>query len=471
MNKLSSCVSAFAIAWAISGLAATPAPELIATLPSSSSYPASDLHLGHAINSLGLVVPAAFFSVQAQNDSHVQVWVTDGTVEGTHPGATSPDFNADGGLFASASLGAFFASSTSATTYEIFKTNGPTSTTQPLSNNSFFVSRLVGLVDGQPVVVGPGPADMLSIWKIDPSSAAKALLGSFTLLGNPPEIALTDDTGLVISTLLTSQSDTYQVTSFKVDGSPAIVVPVPLPNIYWSYPHHAGTGSKLVCAEGFTNYPSLNPVQELYCSDGTSTGTHRPTPASELGNGVALQDFRTYYRLGDRLIFYATSLSPSFHFTPWVTDGTDAGTVALIDQSVGGWRICSDDRAGGVYFSGYAYPDSHTYLWYTDGTRAGTHHVADITSTPNSCALIGTAINHGGVAYLEIGTTLYRSDGTAAGTFPVAGSPSLTSYANSSIQGIIALGRWLIFYAPASATQQGLWRLDLDQIFNDKFGD
>lgn len=442
--------------------AAQPVPELLAT-PHATTGSVGSLHTGHAVNAIGQVVSAAYFTVWPDRATHADIWVTDGTAEGTH--IATGGINANGAMFVSASLGIFFASANTAGGYRIFRTNGTSASIQALSDDNFPISQFLGLVDDQPVVVVPSAAGTLAIWRIDPATAAKFMLSTVAIgIAYPiDEVILTDHHGLIISTLFSGPTNTYQVTSFASDGSQAVTLPPPNAATYWYYPHHWGAGSRIACAE------TIN--QQLDCSDGTITGTHQPiSPAT--GTSVPLQDGTDYYRLGDRLLFMPSPSIPQNMYVPWVTDGTDAGTFPVTAGFIEDWHICSDDHSGGVYFRGHDYPTQHENLWYTDGTQAGTRQIMDITSMATSCSMNGSGIAANGIAYLQLGTTLYRSNGTMIGTAPVVGSPILPvgNYGNL-YQGIVGLGRWLVFYAPASATQQGLWRLDLDPIFNDKFGD
>ncbi|MEP7097048.1 MAG: hypothetical protein ABI748_05240, partial [Dokdonella sp.] len=397
------------------------------------------------------------------------IWVTDGTPGGTHPAASVDVRTGSGGLLTASSLGAFFSGNTPGNGWQIFRTDGPEVSSHALTSVAQGVTNIIGLVDGQPTFVQASQPGSASVWRVQDASGAVTEL---TNVPNYAEFAVTDHVGFAISTL-SSPDNARQVESFRADAAPPTILPVPPPSTYWYYPHHMGSGSKLACAETYTQYVSQNSVQELYCSDGTVAGTHRPVPPA-LGTGVQLWDFTEYSRIGDRLLFYAPA-SPTLQPGLWVTDGTDEGTfplLALVESDVQGWMPCSGDQSGGVYFLGSPYenPDNSSFLWYTDGTASGTYQVKRMGSGQYSCAVLGTTTGIHGTAYLQIGTTLYRSDGTSVGTFPVAGAPTLQTFSyTKSWQGIASIGRWLVFFAPISTTELGIWRLDLDPIFSDGF--
>ncbi len=191
---------------------------------------------------------------------------------------------------------------------------------------------------------------------------------------------------------------------------------------------------------------------------------------------------------------------------PWVTDGTDAGTVLLVDAEPGP----SGSFPGGFVQFGsdvvfFARNGSDTVLWTTDGTPAGTRRgpaipqmgfvssavalpsgeLIVITRRPNNRdeiwrtdgTIAGTfalrtgfvraaeLTEAGGRAYFrgwqEGGTTgeeLWTSDGTVAGTIEVIDLwPGVTSSGPSDLT---AFGGRLVFAARSGLSRYGLYTSD-----------
>jgi ELWxxDGT repeat protein len=120
---------------------------------------------------------------------------------------------------------------------------------------------------------------------------------------------------------------------------------------------------------------------EIWSTDGTPAGTVRAiTAASGVRDPKALTvvDGRLYFaarRLGD----------PSGRVLPWVSDGTDAGTMPLADVELGAdsFAPLNLERPAFVQFDDRVYfaasdPVHGEELWATDGTPAGTALVRDI---------------------------------------------------------------------------------------------
>jgi ELWxxDGT repeat protein len=161
--------------------------------------------------------------------------------------------------------------------------------------------------------------------------------------------------------------------------------------------------------------------EELWKTDGTPDGTVRLFS----GQVHDLIDFNgTLYFAGSR---------PRGGYELWKSDGTAAGTVRVKDvqpdNARTNLRLLSVVN-GRLFFgvnSGFAYQDSDFQLWGTNGTDAGTAKVTDapmfvdITSmAPNAMHVFAGAGNyfyfrrHDGGDILN--DQLWRTDGTAAGT-------------------------------------------------------
>jgi len=166
--------------------------------------------------------------------------------------------------------------------------------------------------------------------------------------------------------------------------------------------------------------------------------------------------------LGNKFIFDAND---SVHgYEPWVTDGTQAGTLLLADIRPG--LRGSREWSLGPYFlfGGMAYflvfkdtvVDGGHQLWRTDGTPAGTMRAAWIFTDVDAFAGLMVA----GRYLYWFGTSdnftwLYRSDGTQDGTKPVYAFAT-----NDCWQESASIGDTLFFIAKSLTDKSGceLWK-------------
>jgi ELWxxDGT repeat protein len=199
--------------------------------------------------------------------------------------------------------------------------------------------------------------------------------------------------------------------------------------------------------------------RELFVSDGTAAGT------------VLLLDIRAgsiggnpgpFVASGSFLYFAADDGVAGREL--WRTDGTAAGTVLLRDvfPGIGGAQPSGLTDLGGVLLFAATELTNGTELWRTDGTPAGTTMVRDIApgslgSVPNRLARAGAfvmfAADDG-----SSGMEPWRSDGTAAGTTMVAdlsAGPASTDVSH-------ALGAGGLWFFRANAGSLGFepWRSD-----------
>jgi ELWxxDGT repeat protein len=162
-------------------------------------------------------------------------------------------------------------------------------------------------------------------------------------------------------------------------------------------------------AEGADGEPGL------WRSDGTGPGTVR-IKALDSGHFDYGHEFSA--QAGGQLLFYVLGGS---EFIPWVTNGTEEGTVPLADQ---GPRACCviprPSALGDTFFFPGRDADHGAELWASDGTPAGTRLVRDIAPGSFSSELIDLTPFQGKLYFTawneELGRELWRSDGTEAGT-------------------------------------------------------
>ncbi|HET9031487.1 MAG TPA: hypothetical protein VFN25_01145 [Dokdonella sp.] len=446
----------------ISASAGTPAATLLKSFPQVPEQFFWNLKpkVGRASNAFHNMVPSLYFTLGSGNPGSYQLWVSDGTPQGTHPAAPNLLELASIQL-ASPTGGAYFTAYDADGLLQIFHTDGPESSARVLTQQPIAAhGSLKGVLGNSAIFWRAGQNGQAAIWRVDGTSGVESLLGQ--LPGTSNEIATASDH--IIAPSLSTASDDH-ITSFSDDGASMADLPVPPPSPVWDYPHRIATGPRIACFKAFTHYASGNVVQELYCTDGTPDGTQRPALSAE-GVGVRLMDSVIFHPLRDKFLMNGVLASPSG--LPWITDGTYDGTFPIIDAPALGWWPCSSNRFGDMYFVSTS-GNGQSTLWVTDGNQEGTHLVVELPAHTSSCAFRGTSSSSSSLAYLQIGTTLMQTDGMEAGTIPVVGAPTLLAGGGSqqSPFGINALGRWLVFFAPVSANEGGLWRLDLDPIFAD----
>lgn len=161
-------------------------------------------------------------------------------------------------------------------------------------------------------------------------------------------------------------------------------------------------------------YRITQEFDELWVSDGTAATLRR---IAALPPGVL-----ELTPVGDRLYFRSGSREL------WVSDGTESGTRKLRTfeaDAVDPFRpsVVSLTPAGAsLFFSAYE-PETGLELWRSDGTDAGTRRVKDQTPGPRGSEIPARAAFQEGILFFVGETnfthTLWRSDGTEVGTFPL----------------------------------------------------
>ena len=190
----------------------------------------------------------------------------------------------------------------------------------------------------------------------------------------------------------------------------------------------------LVMTHGFSPFDYL----QLYVSDGTDAGTHalldnQGRPAYTYINPGCV--WNGYY-------FYWGSTNETTDKL-WRTDGTPAGTQELSDlapvEDTDPLFVAATDR---IYFDADD-PVYGTELFTSDGTVGGTHLVKELN--PSGDIEIGSMTLVHDILYFTASygscRDLFRSDGTEAGTY-LAENPGESSYARYCVQ---ACGEVVLF--------------------------
>jgi len=200
--------------------------------------------------------------------------------------------------------------------------------------------------------------------------------------------------------------------------------------------------------------------RELWTSDGTVDGTQI---LFDVAPGLASSGgFSWLVAARDRVYFQANDLIHGRE--RWVTDGTSAGTH-LVDDSRPG-PDDSRDSIGAPVGSRmvYAHEQSpyHYELWVTDGTASETRLLKDLTPVAGNSSSPVDLVNANGTLFFlasanGVNGVLWKSDGTEAGTVPLTTLPGLAPV--QAYYGLVAVGG-TVFFTGMGAAGEELWKSD-----------
>jgi ELWxxDGT repeat protein len=202
----------------------------------------------------------------------------------------------------------------------------------------------------------------------------------------------------------------------------------------------------------FSGEKHLTPGLRLFRTDGTAAGTAQIAVTGLVQPTNSMQ-------FGDRLLFFASPDENQTSHRLWITDGTDAGTITLLDTVLGthGLLAANDTRA---FFCAVPPGVNGCDIYVTNGTPAGTQWLTDSRGV--------------GAVYLAPNGDLYffsgRADGSQRGLWVSDGTPAGTrelytfAQLNLSSTGEIAWvdGRTMYVNGDDAANQRGLFSINLD---------
>jgi ELWxxDGT repeat protein len=211
---------------------------------------------------------------------------------------------------------------------------------------------------------------------------------------------------------------------------------------------------------------------ELWITDGTTAGTQL---LLDINTGTASSSPQNLTTFGSRVVFTATTVANGREL--WITDGTAAGTTLVRDIRTGATGSTFSSAFGvvgtfgtpGSYISFGANDGvSGTEPWVTDGTNAGTIFLRDIAAGSTSSNASGFfAAPNGKVYFLAnegtsgilTGNELHATDGTPAGTVRVTDYAPGTASSGMSLD--VAVGNFGFGPATLAATGQEPVAFDL----------
>jgi ELWxxDGT repeat protein len=397
------------------------------------------------------------------------MWQTDGTVLGTQKAFDTPH---SATYFSQVGSYIYFSGYDATREWEIFRSDGTTAGTYPItdfsvSGSGSFISGY-GWAGSNLFLSGPQPgfdiAKGLSreLWGVDLTMAASGSSAqhflkdietgtknsSATLLGKIGQISF-----------LAVDEGTSGVQLYKSDGTPA------------------GTGLVKRIAPGTNsadpaNFIVVNGVgyfaassstgRELWRTDGTDAGTYLVKDINPSSAGTGLSS--TLVDANGTLYFRADNGVNGFEL--WKSDGTAGGTVMVKDINVGASSssITSLLAVGSTVYFAATNGSSGSELWKSDGTGVGTLMVKDIfsggsSSSPADLFAVGSSVYFTATASSG-NRELWKSDGTSAGTTLVREiNASGAAFTSSSFKPLL-LGGVLLFGADNGTNGVELWRSD-----------
>ncbi len=201
--------------------------------------------------------------------------------------------------------------------------------------------------------------------------------------------------------------------------------------------------------------------KELWRSDGSSAGTSMTKAIDPDPSGAGPQ---TLSHL-DSTVFF--SIADKVGGTPelWITDGTETGTVKLLDNN--GEALLSPNnyvQMGGFLYFMATDAANGAELWKSDGTPAGTTLVKDINpgtagSYPSSL-IVANAKLYFIAADATYGIELWESDGTGGGTVRLTDINLNAGNGVDNGGGLIAVNG-KVFFGGYDGTDVELWAYDL----------
>ena len=443
----------------------------------------------------------------ARTEAGVDLWVTDGTAEGTRRFADLMPGGDDEVRTLAVSNGLLFFTARDAAGTGLWRTDGTTAGTVKLLRTAGVGNEITGVGPATYfVAVRPESTLVGGVWKTDGTPAGTVLVREFPR-GNGPTYWWPHDLENVGGRLMFAAVTEVPLGDPPVwglwtsDGTAAGTAVVldrdPAPGrIVGLFPTHItpfGDGALFFGWDATAG-------RELWRTDGTSAGTARVIDIEPGGSGI-VNDVSEIRRVGEQVFFVARDSVAGAEW--WTSDGTEAGKDRVLDLLPGTASGLNAAEAlpvsagamadGRVIFAGRDTPDD-LEPWITDGTAAGTFRLTDVNTAPVGSRFRSQAIELGNgtvlfnangrlyatrgdrtstvlLADAEFATyavlngvavfatsigEVYRSDGTPDGTYPLR---AVTVWQHYPMTPFVVSGNW-VYFAGLSAAGHELWRSD-----------
>ncbi|HET9223795.1 MAG TPA: ELWxxDGT repeat protein, partial [Roseiflexaceae bacterium] len=408
-----------------------------------------------------------FFGVYDDLNSYLVPWKSDGTAAGTVPiqrprpgtqGAEVAELTDVNGTL-------FFVADKEYAGDELWKSDGTAAGTAIVRDISLgdldsYPRQLTNVGGTLFFVAGEGGG---YLWKSDGTEVGTVPVKAFTVgsldyrsIYNYPDTRLIDLNGVLF--FIASDENVLNRKIWKSDGTEAGTVPVTETNAAF-----AGTVVDLAAVNGTLFFATSG---ELWRTDGTMAGTQLvktfdvlPPTCSRYCCIYPPPSPGKLTNINGRLFFSAYDEQTGYEL--YTSDGTTAGTRLVRDINPGVNDSAPDyltNKSGTLFFSATDRVTGRE-LWTSDGTAAGTRLVVDLAPGLASAGPTWLADVRGTLFFAANdgvgGNELWRSDGTPAGTAQVVDLAT----GNSNPSEITLAGDTLFFSANDGNVGQELWAI------------
>lgn len=405
---------------------------------------------------------AVFFARDVDERFGFEPWISDGTPQGTR--LIKDIFAGSRGSSQVYTIlsynGRWFFVADSGSGSQLWSTDGTEAGTIPVSPTNRLVSSLLGTHEGRIFYVAKDAgANRTAVWSSDGRTNDELMVQALS----------EDGTGNAYCFLSTPTGFYYIASSFEPNGignflwhsTSATAGPIKIVGTG----NAAGAGGALIGVSldtcGLTSFngrvwfagEDANRERQLWVTDGTGAGTRAVV------NGVVALNVQSQFFLPvlqDKLIF--PRMTPEHGRELWWTDGTRVELLADIVPGSGS-GINGNQNLAGIVHQGKLYftaetPDSGAEPWVTDGTSVGTRQLGNIVAETRTLDGVQTLLGRtsAGVFFSGCSTAenceLWVTDGSPEGT------------------------RMVIDLDPARGTNPRLGFVHADRLYfrNDQFG-
>ena len=438
---------------------------------STGTFMLKDIIPGFSTSSPSNLTPVGnYIYFNASDDNTIgnpELWRTDGTTAGTvlikdiEPGIEGSDpqnlINLNGTLF--------FTATTISNGTELWKTDGTEAGTVLVKDINVLGSG--GAPFGLTVMGNTlyfyafTDANGSELWKSDGTNAGTVLVKDIQA---GPGSSVSSDLMNVNGTLFfTANTTTEGNELWKSDGTTAGTLLVQDIN-----PGSASSSPTRITAVNADVYFNATQGGTQYLMKTTGGGTGVTTLNNTVVSGGT---FVSFFGFANKLFFMYDGYKPGIPSTatgrePWVSDGTNAGTMLVKDIntviSANNANPASYASAGNNVYFAATNSSNGVELWKTDGTEAGTVLLKDIIPGSSSSSPANLTNVNGTIFFTAnatgFGIELWKTDGTAAGTVMV--KDIRTGSSSSSPTLLTASGSTLYFVANDGTTGNELWKSD-----------
>jgi len=375
----------------------------------------------------------------------------------------------------------------------LWVTDGTPGGTQPVSAafgvDWFYVFNVVWPINGKLYFSGSTPVSGREPWVSDGTAAGSRMIANLAvdrvpsadpfwltaagdlLFFEATEGFLSPSTNIAESSLW--RTDGTEAGTFKLKETgqnPGMLIPTGAPLVFFQEAENntgvmkmsdgtvAGTkaAADFMLRFGPYQFTTLFPFGETLFAAVSDDALWKTTAAP---NGTATKlgarKPRAMIEFNGQYAFYAQGPQASSNYGLWVTDGTPAGTYAVVPDlgDMGGQNPGPLVNAQGTLFFLKTLRNGKLTLWKSDGTFDGTVAVKELPTTIAFDAKLKAA---GRNVFFYTQGSIWFSDGTEGGTREVA----KIAGASSDYDGIRVAGDRIVYTTAASASNYELWGSD-----------